>query len=906
VGAILGVINFRAKNGVVGAFIVGILLVPLLLSSVALAVPDPNLAGGSPVTGYSATPTPITDLQITGTGNPTVPVKLRVTSGSLAMATTTGLTFTGSSTGATLQFSGTLSNINTALTTLTYTRTGTGTDTLEASLVSPGEVFFPDNGHLYEYVSFTATWGSAKTAAEGRVKYGATGYLTTITSQAENDFVKDRLLNAGWMGASDAAVEGDWKWVTGQENNTSFWSGASGGSTVGGRYANWGTGEPNNAGDEDCAQFLTGGTGKWNDLPCSSTTLPGYVVEYGSDVSPLDIAAKNVSITTQPANQYPAAPTTLGPTQYVNASWGSDNTPTFTFNVTDPDVANTVRYRIQVDDSMNFSSPVVDYTSALATQGAVSFTVGQSTGGGSYTMGSAGQSLTDRQYYWRVKAIDNIGAESAYSAANSGNIAFRLDTGAPETPPAPTPAHAVTSDATPTWSWDNIEDEMSGFGTLRLEWSQDATFAGTVFNAQTDWPAFSSFTHSTPLADGIWYFRTRATDAAGNVSSYSSNGSILIDTTDPTAPGTPTTTTPSATNKPTWVWTSSTDAGAGMSTTQPYTFDFTQDQTFQSYTSYNSLPTPTFTHTEPLSDGVWYARAIAFDELSHSTVSAALGSVVVDTTPPSAPGSLTASLPQFATQPTVAWSPSTDSGVGFGTNPYSVEWSQNADFTGATSISADAHSFTVPAPLVDGTWYFRVRAMDSLGNMGAYSPTASVTVRRALPEAAVQGLSASFVGTGAGTAGTAGTETATATSPGTDILLDDFDEYARGKGKELSLGVGQKVTFYVGSELHSVTIKEVYDSYIVVTVASLPHDLHLALNQSVGDDVNSDGNSDIIITFKGAQQAGALVQFETPSRPDSALAQAANSSHLQINWWWVLAVAAVAGAIVAWWRWGRK
>lgn len=259
---------------------------------------DPELVGGSPVTATNGVAAPIIDLQLSGTGNPTVPVKLRVTSGTLSMSTTTGLTFTGSSTGSTLQFSGTMSNINAALATLTYTRSGTGSDTLEASLVNPGEVFFEDTGHLYEYVSYTATWNNANTNAQTRTKYGATGYLTTITSQAENDFVAARLLNAGWMGASDIAFEGDWKWVTGPENGTSFWSGASGGSSVSGRYANWGTGEPNNSGDEDCGQFLAGGSGKWNDLPCNTTTLPGYVVEYGSPGSPIDVSSKNITITT--------------------------------------------------------------------------------------------------------------------------------------------------------------------------------------------------------------------------------------------------------------------------------------------------------------------------------------------------------------------------------------------------------------------------------------------------------------------------------------------------------------------------------------------------------------------------------------------------------------------------------
>lgn len=257
-----------------------------------------DLGGTNSYAGTSGVAMPINDLYITGNNASTTPVKLRVTNGTLSMSVTTGLTFDGASSGSTIYFSGTVENINNALDTLTYTRAGTGSDTLEVSLVTQGEVFFEDNGHLYKYISYNGTWNQAQTHAAGQTAYGATGYLTTITSQTENDFVAARLLNAGWMGASDAAVEGAWRWVTGPENGTQFWSGLSGGSTVGGNYANWGTGEPNDSGGEDCAQFLTGGSGKWNDLPCSTYALPGYVVEFGAPGALPTVTAKNISITT--------------------------------------------------------------------------------------------------------------------------------------------------------------------------------------------------------------------------------------------------------------------------------------------------------------------------------------------------------------------------------------------------------------------------------------------------------------------------------------------------------------------------------------------------------------------------------------------------------------------------------
>lgn len=244
-----------------------------------------TVLGEGPYTTTVGLPIPIEGVEISGATG-TVAVKLLVSSGSLSMSTTTGLTFTGDEEGDEIYFSGTLANVNAALATLTYTASSEGSYSLEVSLVEPGEVFFEGNDHLYEYISAPGgiTWEDAETAAAALTRYGSSGYLATITSEEENDFVAARLGGAGWMGASDAGSEGTWEWVTGPETGDDFWIGDEGGAVVPGEYANWDSGsEPNDSGgNEDCAQFLAGGSGFWNDLPCSGFTLTGYVVEFGA------------------------------------------------------------------------------------------------------------------------------------------------------------------------------------------------------------------------------------------------------------------------------------------------------------------------------------------------------------------------------------------------------------------------------------------------------------------------------------------------------------------------------------------------------------------------------------------------------------------------------------------------
>lgn len=140
------------------------------------------------------------------------------------------------------------------------------------------------------------------------------------------------------------------------------------------------------------------------------------------------LSGESGSVHTLLLNQSPNVSTTLAPTSLVNGSVTGTNTPTFTFSLTDPDVSDTVKYEIQIDDSLGFGSPIIDYISSLRVQGTSAFQVGQTTGTGTYLVGNADQVLSDGAYYWRVKTIDAADAASSYATAHSGDVAFIVDT----------------------------------------------------------------------------------------------------------------------------------------------------------------------------------------------------------------------------------------------------------------------------------------------------------------------------------------------------------------------------------------------------------------------------------------------------------------------------------------------
>lgn len=495
----------------------------------SLYITTTAFTGGSAVSNEQGKPAAITDLQVSSQQtNPTVYVKLYVNSGKISLGTTTGITFynpDGSSRGSSqpantsdLHIGGSMNNVNAALASLTYTRnSGTGSDSLSASLVDPGEVFFPGNNHLYEYFAGPLTWGQAKSAADGLDKYGAPGYLATITSQSENDFILNRLKSDSWIGASDSETEGSWKWVTGPEAGQQFWQGDGGGSVVGGRYAHWnntktgGSGsEPNQSGDEDCAEFYYSNNGLWNDLGCSSAL--GYIVEYGGlgGINPT-IEAKSVAITTVTDA---TAPTKPGQPTVSPASPTSNNKPSLSWAASTDSgsgLANPA-YTVQWSHSADFSNVIDSDTTNIS----------------SYNFASA---LDDGTWYFRILAADASG-NSSTSAASSAQI---IDTTASSAPGVPIPDSAITNNSKPTFSWAASVDSGAGLANepYEIQWSEKSNFSSGVSSATASDP---SFTLSTGLTDGTWYFRVQAQDQTGNTSAWSPVGNIEIDLTNPNSP----------------------------------------------------------------------------------------------------------------------------------------------------------------------------------------------------------------------------------------------------------------------------------------------------------------------------------------------------------------------------------
>lgn len=119
------------------------------------------------------------------------------------------------------------------------------------------------NGHKYMFFDRVANYKEAKKFCEDMG-----GYLATISSNGENDFLFRLMKSYGYDGAyfgfTDAEVEGTWKWVNGEKTG----------------YTNWHPGEPNAENEnEDYAMFYYKfNDGTWNDGDFGGDTVNGGTV----------------------------------------------------------------------------------------------------------------------------------------------------------------------------------------------------------------------------------------------------------------------------------------------------------------------------------------------------------------------------------------------------------------------------------------------------------------------------------------------------------------------------------------------------------------------------------------------------------------------------------------------------
>lgn len=250
---------------------------------------------GFAVSGFNSTATLLVTVGLVNPPSGTT-LRLNTTSGVTA---STGYSLASNFTR--ISFTGTQANINTVLASL---RLNTGSIpgnvyiAVTATENPVGYYYLPSNGHFYRPMTWPsgvsggdAAYLTVKSNASATSFKGQTGYLVTITSLDEQNFIQANVPSSNILIAlTDRLQEGVWKWDAGPEAGTTIKTANSGGE-VAGQYNNWCGGEPNNWGTgENYAVTKWGGGNCWNDYGPAASLFPGsvggYVIEYGTWTDP--------------------------------------------------------------------------------------------------------------------------------------------------------------------------------------------------------------------------------------------------------------------------------------------------------------------------------------------------------------------------------------------------------------------------------------------------------------------------------------------------------------------------------------------------------------------------------------------------------------------------------------------
>ncbi|MCA9048746.1 MAG: cadherin domain-containing protein, partial [Planctomycetaceae bacterium] len=147
---------------------------------------------------------------------------------------------------------------------------------------NPSLRYSAETGKFYKVVSSATTWATAQTNAIAATLNGVGGQLATIRSAAEFEFVRSvgqtAGISGGWLGASDSAVEGEWRWYDGTTADDRF--ALANGDSFSGAYTSFGALEPSGGATENHLEFDVN-AGQWNDLSGSSSRA--YFVEWNAD-----------------------------------------------------------------------------------------------------------------------------------------------------------------------------------------------------------------------------------------------------------------------------------------------------------------------------------------------------------------------------------------------------------------------------------------------------------------------------------------------------------------------------------------------------------------------------------------------------------------------------------------------
>jgi chitodextrinase len=299
------------------------------------------------------------------------------------------------------------------------------------------------------------------------------------------------------------------------------------------------------------------------------------------------------------------------------------------------------------------------------------------------------------------------------------------DTTAPTAPGALTATAASGTQLNLSWTASTDNVGVTGYKVERC------TGNGCTSFAQIAGVTATSFSDSGLLGGTTYGYRVRATDAAGNLSTYSNTSyGVTTGTADTQAPSAPSglTATASSSSQIGLTWTASTD-NVGVTGYRIERCSGASCTSFAQVGTTSGASATTYTSSGLTASTSYRFRVRATDAAGnlsgYSNIVSTTTSSSADTTPPSAPANLAATA-SSSSQIGLSWTASTDN---VGVTGYRIERCSGASCTSFAQIgtTTGATNFSNSGLTASTTYRYRVRANDAAGNLSGYSNIASAT-----------------------------------------------------------------------------------------------------------------------------------------------------------------------------------
>lgn len=367
---------------------------------------------------------------------------------------------------------------------------------------------------------------------------------------------------------------------------------------------------------------------------------------------------------------------------------------------------------------------------------------------GSWTLSDAsdiiGTTVGGHRYGWFVpqQPVANRIGTVLIDRAN-----LRLNYPVPNAPTNLAPASGtVTNDTSVTQSWDAMPNAT--YYEYRTSNSQvDSTTLGPII--YTDNSNSSNYSISggrvlrgnSGTPEGDYYWQVRAANVFGVFSDWSAISKLTVDTTAPTQVTaiSPINNVNQSNLTATFSWTASTDAHPGFTYELLVANNGALDGSGKLANGVSAGTSTTTSKTATLAaDGTYYWQVQATDAAGNKSLWSTPASFTIDTTGPTTPVQTAPANTSFSTDNDVTfnWKKATDANSNTVTYElrYSTDAGQLNSATPVTGITATKKKIN---NLADATYYWQVRAVDTLGNAGGWSSVRSVTVDTTDPTAVV-------------------------------------------------------------------------------------------------------------------------------------------------------------------------